>query len=141
MSKYRTLRLKGGSKVALHVSKSHKLPEQEIVAAVRFALAGMNVDRMAVHVKNSGHGSNVGRAYYQIPGMASAEIPRWCRHLIVVKEGQLDGIVATTAHEGKHIEEWRDGRYHSNKKRRRTEVVARREELVKLKAWRARPRP
>jgi hypothetical protein len=126
---YKTIRIKGGARVAMKNTSGR--PDKEVAKLVQFALAELNVDATAVHVKKFGRGSHIGMAYYHLPGMASADIPWWCRSLITVRisghyQTWQQELVNTTAHEGRHIDDYRQpGRYRANKRSRHTEASAR----------------
>jgi hypothetical protein len=121
--RHRKIRLQGGS--TAYLRNTSQLPDELAVRMVRHALANVNVGRCAVHLKQKHDGWNLGRAYFMVPYDSSA--PPEAQHLIVARYGgDVARCVNTLAHEGAHVEDYREGRYAKLKKQRQGERSARR---------------
>lgn len=102
-------------------TNTSRIPDEQIVAAIKFVAREVNLDRVVVHFKKAGWRSSLGMAYGYIPSIANLDglkRAEW-RYLITVTDhysGEsrnavipMDAeIIDTLAHEGKHIEQYRE---------------------------------
>jgi len=87
------------------------IPDDKIVAAIKFVAAEVDLNRTVVHVKKFGRGTSDGCAYGYIPSIANLDglKRREWRYLITVRDyGGFLNTLHTLAHEAKHIEQYRE---------------------------------
>jgi hypothetical protein len=113
-------------------TNTSRIPDEQIVAAIKFVAAEVDLDRVIIHYKKTNGGrAHLGLAYPYIPAIANTEgLKRheW-RYLITVTDQGRDEMtqrtINTLAHEGKHIEQFRRGTLKREKKNRNCEPQAR----------------
>ncbi|HKB40478.1 MAG TPA: hypothetical protein VKD72_28900 [Gemmataceae bacterium] len=107
-------------------TNTSRIPDKELIEAVKFVAAEVDLDKVVIHFKAMGDDSaTYGRAYGGIPTIANLDgLKRheW-RYLIIVRDqgiGQVSPrFINTLAHEGKHIEQFRGRNYTSREPRAR----------------------
>lgn len=90
-----------------------RIPDADLIEAVKFVAAEVNLDKVILHAKRQGDYSRTyGRMYGYIPSIASLDglVRREWRFLIVVRDhgGSFTGFLSTLAHEAKHVEQHRE---------------------------------
>lgn len=127
MKQHRIIRTKG-QRIAF--TSSAPVPAAELVAAIKFVAAEIDLDRTVIHFKRKHDGWNLGYAYSSIPAIANLDgLKRheW-RYLVVVR---LAGTTIsprelnTLGHEAKHVEQFRRGTLRREKRARNCEAQAR----------------
>jgi hypothetical protein len=129
MANHKIIR-RNGQRIAW--TNTSRIPDDEVVAAIKFVADEINLDRTVVHFKKlSQRSGRYGRAYGGIPSIANLDgLKRheW-RYLIVATDhfcSQMSkNALRTLAHEARHIEQFRTGTIRKAKKQRQCEAQAR----------------
>jgi len=109
-------------------ANTSRIPDAEIVEAIKFVADEADLDGVVVHVKGLGdRARRLGRAYSHVPSIANLDglKRREWRYLIIVAERgeQLTArAVNTLAHEAKHVEQFRRGTFRRERKARHAET-------------------
>jgi hypothetical protein len=98
-----------------------RIPDAELVAAIKYVAQHVNLDGVVIHAKRHGYNRRtLGRAYGYLPRVTNLDGLRrvqW-RYLVVITDHYSPGsdkpvpmdeaILDTLAHEAKHVEQFRE---------------------------------
>jgi hypothetical protein len=129
MKNHRIIRTQG-QRIAW--TNTSRIPDEQIVAAIKFVAREVDLDRVIIHYKRDNGGrANYGLAYPYIPTIANLsglKRSEWRWLITVTDQGSSSvhkRVVNTLAHEGKHIEQFRRGTFRRERRARNCEAQAR----------------
>lgn len=129
MKQHRIIRTKG-QRIAW--TNTSRIPDDEIVAAIKFVAAEADLNATVIHFKRStDRSSRWGRAYGGIPSIANMDglVRGEWRYLIVATDHHEStataSVLCTLAHEAKHVEQFRRGTFRRERRARNCEAQAR----------------
>ncbi len=121
----------------MRLKNTSRYPLDEVKRLVEFAMRGINTTGVAVHVRNNNRSAYAGCAYQQVPRCSPRAIQATVDYLVTIRIGSVDrfpcsnwieekghayggkrspridhaswqeGLVAVTAHEARHIQQFR----------------------------------
>jgi hypothetical protein len=91
------------------------ISDQEVVAAIKFVAREVDLNKTIIHFKHMGrYRRTYGMAYWGIPSIANLDglkRSEWRYLISMTDRGEkklTDGVIFGLAHEGKHIEQYRE---------------------------------